>query len=331
MKQRQTARKALLFGHVCSDAFFEKLVHDLVDFGCDIRFSAFGGSGAYHPFILATERLDSPEKQAIFGQNFLSIAMRGDLRARITLGLFASKFQHAHSLMHEMMHFYQDMMGAYFLPLHETGIFPVMPDLRSTVRIVLFNEAWAEVEVIRAAWAMNRRGHDLAWKGALRSRDWAYLARLYDRRLAGGVDEAKAAAEIFIKWYEGAHRWFYEEHALNVFEAHIKQFSSGLEGGIDYNDRLRRVGFCDIIARLPENERPSYFNQIMLPLQGGDQIQSSNVLRLVEAGGGVYCHAEDRAVSDIRHGAPAYLWRQLRIREVSNADIPAQMLGQSGH
>ncbi len=317
-------RKAMLFEHVSHDAFFEKLSHELVDYGCDIRFSVLGGAGAYKPFALATERLDTAEKQALFTQGFMSMSVSGALKAVITLHLLSGQAQQTHSLMHEMMHFYQDMLGLYFLPLQEKGVFPVMPDARSMVRIILFNEAWAEVETIRAAWAMNRRGQDMAWRGALKSKDWSALARSYDDDLASGVDEAKAAANLVVRWYESSQRAFYERHALRVFDVQFEKFKSGVDGDSDFSAQFRRVDIQDMIARIPQNETPSYFSQINWEESLFRDVQSRQASDVLKSG--AYIVSENKSVGDIRHGAPPYLWRQLRIQEVNNPDVPAQML-----
>jgi len=304
-----SSRRNDLLSFAAEDSFFADIVHDVVDFGVDISFSYTNRNGAYHPQGLATEHLNTPEKQAQFAQGFWQAQMRGDMKARIILPALGGKAAQAHLMLHELMHFYQDMLGMYFIPLQQKDVHPIMLDARSHISAILFNEAWAEVETLRTCWALNKKGKRTGWRGAVRSKDWRSLAKLYDEKLQAGVDEAVAAAAIFKAWYEGAHRGFYEAHALKSYDELVLRLKSEEEN-------LRTLTFDDILARIPSEKLPKYMNMI----DWGEQILTPNI-NLEQ-----YPRAHSTDVIDIQCGVAPYIWKRLRGAEIAHADIPEQEL-----
>lgn len=293
-------RAQKLFDLAVQDPFFAPIVHDLIDYGADIRFSVFGGAGAYKPYALRTEPLDTPEKLERFYHGISPMFGAGQLKARITLPRFASQGVVEHSFLHEVMHFYQDMHGLYFVPLEEEGVFPIILDAKSSVMATLFNEAWAQVESIRASYGIARKHEkDSLWAGAIGHRDFGAMAQRYAEDLDAGVSEARAAATIFMVWYEGRHRGFYEKHALQIYNQNFKRYE---EQALFHDDFLRTLELPMLIARLPQGHVPRYFDH----LDWADKAFEPQI-DLKD-----YAVSEHPNVQNIKCGAPPYLWNRLR-------------------
>lgn len=296
-----------LFDYAVQDPFFEPIVHDLVDFGHDIRFSMFGGAGAYQPHALLTECLGTQEKVDLFHKNLsLKFGSEGML-ARIRLNRFASDGAVMHSFLHEVMHFYQDMHGLFFTPLEEESVFPIILDAKSSILATLFNEAWAEVEALRTLYSLKRKHNLVLWPAALKHRDFGFLAEHYEREINSGVDEARAAANIFVLWYSGKHRSFYELHARSIYQ---KNFARYEEYSAFDVERLRTLELPMLVARLPKGAVPKYFNHFDW---NADVFQPQINIDAPEA--------DNNNVQDIKCGSPPYLWHRLRLAGVDDLKL----------
>ncbi len=301
-----------LFDYAGHDPFFERVSHDLIDFGHDIRFSLFGGSGAYRPYGLCTDVLDSPEKYEKFHIGFSRAHERGEMNARIVLPALGGQGRAAHLFLHEMMHFYQDMCGLYLVPLQERGVFPFALDAYSEIVAILFSEAWAQTEAIRASWAIREKGDDLGWRGAVSSPDWGDLARRYDDDLSAGADEAKAAANVFEGWYAKPQRGVYERHALGIYQQNLKRYHENAPGVLGIDPYLRRLELLMLLARLPQGAVPRFFAHL-------DWSKPAFCVPLIDLGG--YGEAENPNIQEIRCGSPPYLWARLREEEIKRSEI----------
>lgn len=299
-----------VFDYAVQDQFYAPIVHDLIDYGHDVHFSLFGVVGAYKPFALRSEPLNTPEKLALFHKNIDLKFGTGEMPARIRLSRFANEGRAVHSFLHEVMHFYQDMHGLFFTPLEEEGVFPIILDSKSSILATLFNEAWAEVEAIRAAYSFKHKGRDAVWNAALGHADFGYLARRYEQDLGSGIDEGRAAAKMFMRWYDGAHRGFYEQHALGVYKDNMTRYKTH---AVYDTGCLRLLELPMLVARLPAGAVPQYFNHF-------DWISDVFVPRIDVAEFDV---AENNDVQNIKCGAPPYLWNRLRSAQAAQSDIPA--------
>ncbi len=323
LSAHQTKKEALL-SFMMKDSFFDGVAHDLIDYGYDLKFSITGGAGAYKPFALSTEKLDTPAKQHQFANGFWKMSEAGKMKAKIQLSLLLGAEGNAHTFLHEIMHFYQDMHGLYFVPLKEEGVLPIMLDARSDVTVILFNEAWAEVEAIRTCWALNQKGDSLGWNGAVQSPDWKHLANGYDTDLNSGVDEAKAAANCFKRWYQGQNRIFYEQHAMKIFDLNYKRFLSDI---VDMSDAtvtnsLRSLDLPLLMSRIPVDDVPKYFAQIDLADELYSAPKSADVAKRLDVFEARYGVNHSTDIQDIRNGSPPYIWKRLRNAEVSASDVP---------
>lgn len=324
LKMPDAEKCSTILSYAAQDKLFEQIIDDLSDYGYEVSFSFFGGAGAYMPFAVATEGLDSPSQQAQFSSGFWRMIESGQFKARFRLSLFSGLHGGAHACLHEMMHFYQDMYGLYALPLQEQGRFPICLNAISDIVAILFCEAFAQVEAIRTSWALAQKGSDLGWRGALSSPDWAWLARQYDVALESGVDEAKASADIFKAWYKGKHRAFYEKHALSVHETNLRRYCNGLEGLNDsmIGQNLRSVELPALFARLPQEGVPRYFEQIDWNDPLFMSAQNSKVKQQLEAFETRFGNADNLNIQDIKCGAPPYLWHRLRMSAQNDPDHP---------
>ncbi len=322
LKSTQRKQEAMI-SYVVQDTFFAELMHDLVDFGYEIDFPLRGGAGAYQPFSVSTEAIDTPQKQQQFTSGFWGMIEQGGVRAKFRFSALSSADMNAHYFLHEMMHFYQDMHGLYLLPIHEQGVFPILLDAKSDIVAILFCEAWAEVEAIRTSWALREKGNPSGWNGAIRSPDWADLARAYDHDLNEGVDEAKAAANTFQRWYEGKHRRFYEEHALKMHEINLARFKEGVEGfkESEMTQNFRVLELPMLIARVPKGGIPKYFHQIDWDSDVYGQIATPEVLTRVGDLEKRYGVADNMNIQEIKCGAPPYLWHRLRGAEQQASEV----------
>lgn len=301
-------------------ALYEAVVEDFVDFGHKIDFYWRGGAGLYLPHILATERLDTARKSEMFSQAFLEQCDRKLFPARIGLLRMQSFALQLHTFLHEVMHFYQDMHGFYYAPLREEGVFPVMLDARSRVVLTLFNECWAACESIRAGWRLKEQGHDAAWRGALMSKDWSDLARVYGENLGRGMDEADAALRMQEQWYNAPQREFYEREALAFFTQNIGQYApKGTE--VELN-KFRTVRISDLIVRMPDEGALSYFKKMDVHNPLFTEIRTPLVLKAVESFEAKYIRADNPNIQDIKCGSPPYLWHRVLENARETSEIP---------
>lgn len=308
-------KKQKLLSLAARDSFFELIVHDIIDYGLDLRFRAFGGAGAYRPYALRTEPLDGPETLKAFQHAMGRMFGTGQVSVRIRLSCFASEGVAVHSFLHELMHFYQDMHGLYFMPIEEERVFPVILDARSHVMCVLFNEAWAQVEAIRASYSLARKANKTAlWDAALKHRDFGYMAHQYADDLDGGVPEARVAANIFMSWYQDKHCAFYEAHALRIYRQNFERYE---EQADFHEDFLRSLELPMLVARLPQGQVPQYFEYLDW---GAQRFQPHIDLSS-------YAVSDHPNVQDIKSGAPPYLWNMLRNMQARQSEIPAAPVG----
>ena len=307
-------KQGMLVSYAVQDPFFARILDDMTDFGYRLRFSWRDGTGVYGPFALRTEKLDTPEKIEQFSAGFHGLMEEGTLFAKIGLPAFAGQDVHAHLFLHEMVHFYQDMCGLYFVPLQEEGVFPVCLDAKSDIVAILFCEAWAAVEAIRTSWALREKGDDLGWRGAMFLPDWKGLAQGYDTDLQGGMDEKRAAARLFEGWYKGAHRSFYERHALKIHEMNFMRYRRGVViEDSDIVPFLRTLDVPVLLDRISAKDRPSYFDCINFGDKCYTHVQTLRVKAQVEKLEERYGKIENSNIQDIKCGAPPYLWRRLRL------------------
>ncbi|PCJ98192.1 MAG: hypothetical protein COA45_08570 [Zetaproteobacteria bacterium] len=321
----QRKREAML-SYAMQDKFFAEVTHNLVDFGHEINFSLRGGAGAYQPFSLSTEKIDTPEKQQQFSSGFWDMVEQGNISAKLCFSMLSSADVNAHYFLHELMHFYQDMHGLYLLPIHEQGVFPILLDAKSDIVAILFCEAWAEVEAIRTSWALRESGHPSGWNGAMASADWRGLACAYDDDLNSGVDEAKAAANTFHRWYEGKHRRFYENHALRIHEINLARFKEGVENinEADLTQNFRALELPMLIARIPKGGIPKFFHQIDWESDVYAQVSTPDVCARVQILEDVYGVDDNPNIQDIKCGAPPYLWHRLHAAQKAASEVLPQ-------
>lgn len=317
-------KRNTMISYAAQDKFFAGVVHDLMDFGHEVSFPLQGGAGAYQPFSVSTEAINTPEKQQQFTSGFWAMIEQGGVRAKLCFSAFSSADINAHYFLHELMHFYQDMHGLYLLPIHEQGVFPVLLDAKSDIVAILFCEAWAEVEAIRTSWALRESGHPSGWNGAITSPDWADLARAYDHDLSAGVDEAKAAADTFHRWYEGKHRRFYEEHALKIHETNLARFKEGVEGlnEAELTQNFRVLELPMLVARLPKGGIPKFFHQIDWTNDVYGKVALPDIIERIQGLEERYGVADNPNIQEIKCGAPPYLWHRLRSAAQQASEVP---------
>ncbi len=317
-------KHAALLSYVAQDCFFEKVLNDLGDFGHEVSFSFFGGAGAYVPFAVQTEALDNPIKQAQFSQGFWKVIEHGQFKARFRLSLLTGAHGNAHSFLHELMHFYQDMYGLYPIPLQEEGIFPACHDAKSDIVAILFCEAYAQVEAIRVSWRLAQGGDDLGWRGALSSVDWCDMARSYDADMKDGAEENEAATQLFRRWYQGKHRHFYERHALQAHEKNMKRYckGAGVTETHQVSQYLRNFEIPMLLARLPQDDVPAYLKQTDWDDPLFSDVVDQKAIKRLSIVEGRYGRAQSSSIQEIKCGTPAYIWHRLRIDAQNNADVP---------
>lgn len=306
-------RHLTIADYATRDPYFDNIMHHLRDFGYDIKFSMIHNTGAYHPFALRTEAIDTPHRQQKFIQSFWEINEGGTHKAQITLSRRRSIHENCHSFLHEIMHFYQDMHGLFFVPLKEQGIAPISLDAPSTITAYLFCEAWAQTEAIRTSWALHHKGYDMGWRGALLSPEWSALSTFYDTLLNNGIDEEKAAADTFTQWYRGKHRIFYEKHAYNIHNKNDTYLYNDVNLTINSKALMtRKIDIKALLSRLPQTEIPPYFTQIDWsdPLYAPSAYTSFDI------------ESDNTDIQDIKCGSPPYLWNRLRIDAQKNGVPP---------
>ncbi len=323
----QSIKRRKLLKFCMQDEFFADVIHAFRDFGLNIRFSAFAGAGAYQPFALSTERLDTSVKQQQFANGFWNASAKGEMRAEIVLSSLYGGGRAAHDCIHEAMHLYQDMYGLYFVPLKERGVSPCMLDANSDIVAIKFCEAWAQTQTIRFCYKAKENGFGAGWKGALSHPDFGYMARFYEYDLAQGTDERGAAARCFLSWYEGAHRELYERHALNIHEMNFERLTNDINGlsPKDVQNNLRTLDVSALPSRLPENSITDFFACVDWTDERLKSVVTEDVQTRIDALNKKYGKADNNEISDIKCGAPIYIWNRLRVQEIDNHEVPVEM------
>jgi len=324
-------RRKTLLSYAIKDTFFDEFLRKVADYGLELNFSYTENFGAYTPFALSTEILDSPEKQAQFTQGFWHMAEQSAFKIKITLPTLAGPQRNAHDLIHELFHAWQDMYGLYNLPLQEQGKFPTAQDSYSDIVSIIFNEAWAQTETIRTCWAIQHKTNDArGWKGAISHPDFGDLAQQYDQDLKNGTDETIAATNTIKRWYQGKHRAFYEHHALNIHQINFKRYKEGANNPSleDITTNLRRLRIPELLKRLPPNAQSAYLNQIDWNDALFADIKSPEVAAQVKSIEAQYGKSENTNILDIKCGGPLYIWNRLHQNDIAKSEIPAEMLQQ---
>ncbi|MDH5722238.1 MAG: hypothetical protein OEY94_02820 [Alphaproteobacteria bacterium] len=308
-------KTALLFETIRQDPYFEDILYSLADFGYEMHFPFFGNVGLYIPHSIATEKLDSPEKQQAFADGFVqALGSENAPIARFHLCASLGQDVNTHSLLHEIIHFYQDMLGLYLIPIAERGVYPVHLDMQSFVSAFLFCEAWAEVEAIGASWRLKEKGVSSPWNGAMASADWRELAREFEKDMERGTMFEKASANIFNTWYEGKHRSFYEKHAAEIYSDMTEKYRKNAP---DISEReigkaLRKLELPMVLIKIPKKKIPAYLTHLDWADERYSSIQSPHVQEKIAAHDSLYGVCDNTNVQDIRIGTPPYLWNRLR-------------------
>ncbi len=289
-----------LFDYAVCDRFYAPIIHDLVNYGHGIQFSALGGQGAYSPQGLRTERLDDRRKIKQFYNGLAKVFSQSDVRVKMRFSLWAGFDDVSHRFLHEVMHFYQDMNGLYFTPIEEEGVFPVIMDAKSHVSCILFNEAWAQIEAIRSSYALKMKGFDIGWRGACKHPNFAYIARGYEARLEAGEIESQVAAHIFKAWFNGKHRMAYERQALKIYNMNLQRYTEQAPFNSDY---LRALNLSEMLSGV---EQPTFWSS----LDFNDDTYTPR-LDLTH-----YEQAKSFEIGDIKRGSLVYLWNQMRKRSI---------------
>ena len=308
-------KTALLFSMVGQDPYFEDILYSLADFGYEMHFPFFGNVGLYVPHSIATENLDNPEKQQKFADGFLqALGSENAPKARFHLCASVGQDVNAHSFLHELIHFYQDMLGLYLIPLSERGVYPVHLDMKSFVSAFLFCEAWAETESICASWRLKEKGVDGPWKGAMASPDWRGLAKQFASDLEQGTMFEKAAANIFSAWYEGKHRSFYEKHAAEIYVDMTEKYRKNAPDipEEEIGQALRKLELPMLLIKIPKKKIPAYLTHLDWNDERYGLIKSTPVQEKIAVHESLYGACDNTNIQDIKIGTPPYLWNRLR-------------------
>tara|TARA_B100001989_G_scaffold242481_1_gene209285 strand:+ start:730 stop:1677 length:948 start_codon:yes stop_codon:yes gene_type:complete len=289
------------------DPYFAELIHDLVDFGYEIKFPFFGQVGLYVPHSISTEHLDTPEKQQAFANGFVqSLANENAPKAKFRLCASLGANVNAHTFLHEIMHFYQDMLGLYLIPLLEQGVYPAHLDLQSFVNAFLFCEAWAQTEAICASWRLKEKGINGPWLGAMASADWRDLAKQYE-----GDQDATA---IFNAWYDGKHRGFYEKHAGMVYVSITDSYERNAPKASkdEIGEALRKLELPMLLIKIPKKKMPHYLKNLDWTDKRYTAITNKHVELTIKNQKDMFRECNNTDIQDIKIGTPPYLWNRLR-------------------
>ncbi len=268
----KTEKTSWLLELANQDAFLKSIVEDLQKFGFEIKYSLLGRAGEYRPQALQT---NVPINDAFLDTLKISIEA-GEMPAKFKLSPRFGKSHMAHTFLHELIHFYQDMSGLFLTPLEHGSI--IQPDLKSHIEITLLCEAMAATEAIKASLRLKKEGRPEAWNGAFWSLDWHDLTKNYTRDIGIGRSESEAAQNCFNGWYKSRLRHYYERRAFETYKNHGQEH--------------RSVNMAELITLLPENQRPQYLNALKPALTR--EYKSSN----------------NPNWQNIQIGSPPYLWKK---------------------
>ncbi len=274
----QPTRTKRLLGELTGSAQLSPILNAAEHYGLQLATPYCGSMGEYQPFVIELERAGD------FNTATEHIAQHPP-GAHIVLSSRFGFASNLHHFIHELFHMWHDMHGLMLQPLFIQGEPPILLDAHSHITNVLFCEALAETEAIRASWRLKHAGKPQAWRGAMRSRDWGYLAKQFAHDINAGMDEIQASSRCFERWYEGGHRRFYEKRALKQYQQLVKNHTilPGNLRALDLEQHKQAVP-NGAIAFLPNVKNPLFVAQIVKP------------------------EAENTAINDITIASAAYLW-----------------------
>lgn len=252
------------------DPFMGGIIESLAGYGYKIRFSFLLPNGSYTPQIMRA-------KDDRYEDEFLRAHQTGAIYATFRLNAWHGRARNLHYLLHELVHFYQDLQGVFLQPLVAPDQTPIVPSPQSWQDVVLMTEAMAETETIKASWRLRQNGYPHAWQGALTSQSWRGLALLYEQKREEGQSETEAADVIFNAWFEGKHVDYYRRIAQQQYTSNLHKIGKSAEP--------QNFKTADVIRLLPNETRPAYLDK--------------------RYGSGDASH-----LSHIKMGSPPYLWQR---------------------
>ena len=273
-----------------NDAAYAPVMRDLNAFGYGVKFKYFGGAGQYTPHMVYTSSSDDLRDLSAAPSKF----------APLTLTLCAryGRAVTMHTFLHEIYHFYQDSFGMFFIPRLCGGAAAVIPSADSFVRLVLFNEAMAATESIRAARRMSIAGNPVPWRGALWSFDWHGMSRGYAAHIQKHNNETQAAAHMFCAWYGPRYRRRIYAVRASALHREIVQISHIKTGK---TPQQIHIPLSDVCGQMPSALRPAYLDEIDI---------NKPIIAAPLGGMDISTQAEILAVEKFKQGSAAFLWRQ---------------------
>ena len=203
-------RTNILLSTLNKDPFFSSIIHALKQCRYKIDSSLSWHTGSYEPFLIHTKHEDIPDDRHIILQSTPSYTAVFKIPAKHGIG------QSLHILMHELIHFYQDIHGLFWIPILRDQTIDML-DEASFIKVYLHCEAMAQTEAIRGAWRLKNLGYPHSFHGALWSPDWHRLTRHYQSVLIHKKEETYAAQDLFQKWYTHKNKSYYEKRAKRVY------------------------------------------------------------------------------------------------------------------
>lgn len=311
-----TKKTQCLLDFASQDRVYASIIEDLTAFGFEIEYPFWGRNGTYTPFSMAVDI--SVSNHDIFLQEFQNSVKRGEMKCHFSFAGRSGKNTVAHYFLHEAFHFFQDRYGLFLTPLQKKGEMPVLLCPRSEIKLLLFCEAMAQTEAIRASWRLYKMGYKNAWYGAILSLNWGGHTLSYYQDLKSGMNEVHAARHNFDRWYKTLHRGYYEKKALRLYEDNLIKFmrEANIKDEKYVQPFLRTVRLADIRDMLSPQKCPAYLELGgYLPIEDVyyTQIKNQNTLKklhLLEDRIGI-CH--NPHFEDIIIGSPPALWGRYKV------------------
>lgn len=230
--ENQEKKSKQLLDNICQNNKINEIVTKISRHKINVDFPWFSKTGGYQPHSINITKPEATNEEV---KNFQHTI-------KITISPRFGKNANCHTLIHELIHVWQDSLGLFLTPFHVKGVPMFTLDEKSHKTMTCFNEALAATEAIIASYCLKQKGLPESWRGAWYSPDWHRLAKQYEKDRKE-TNEDQAALNLYNNWFQSPLKEYYERRTSTPPKSPMT---------------LNNVTNEALAALIPEQERPSY-------------------------------------------------------------------------
>lgn len=219
--QTNTSKTNWLIAQAEKDTFIQSITTALKFIGFTISYPLFSRPGHYQP-----QELHLNTNPQDLQKEVKNLHINGFIKAKISISPILNRDISLITLLHELIHFHQDLHGLFPTPIFTNGQPSFTLDEASLTQILLTAESMATTESIRAAHRLKNNGHPHAWNGATTSKIWKHLATQYEQDISI-TDKKTAARNLHQNWFKSPLHQLTRQQAKSL--SSDKKSSTALE------------------------------------------------------------------------------------------------------